>query len=97
MKIVVFRRTVLARCVCPVCHEPARPYPPHRWAPANGPRPAWSHVDGEPLCPMVGPDGYRPAPSPSLVAALWVAHVRCPFRTAATRQTFAPVVRVVTR
>jgi hypothetical protein len=29
--------------------------------PANGPRPGYSHPDGEPLCPVIGPHGYRPA------------------------------------
>lgn len=70
MKIIAFRWTVVARYVCPECHEPARPCPPHRWVPANGPRPAWSHVDGEPLCPVVGVDGYRPARRGRMLTAL---------------------------
>jgi hypothetical protein len=54
MKIIIFRRSVVARVACPVCHKPARHRPPRQRMPVNGPRPAWSHVDGEPLCPVVG-------------------------------------------
>lgn len=61
VKLDAFRRTRAARMACPVCHEPALPRPPRRWVAAYGPHPAWSHVDGEPLCPVVGADGYRPA------------------------------------
>jgi hypothetical protein len=61
VKTVVFRRVVVARMACPVCYEPARLLPPRRWLAVYGPRPSWSHVDGEPLCPVVGADGYRPA------------------------------------
>jgi hypothetical protein len=61
MKIIRLRRTVVARLACPVCYEPARACPPRMWVAANGPRPSWSHVDGEPLCPVAGADGYRPA------------------------------------
>jgi hypothetical protein len=47
--------------VCPECGEPVVRRPPTNWLPAWGPRPEYSHADGEPLCPVVGPDGYRPA------------------------------------
>lgn len=70
MKIISWRRVVVARMVCPVCHEPARANAPRRWVPAYGPRPAWSHVDGEPLCPVIGATGYRPARRPCTVTAL---------------------------
>ena len=52
----------MAQFKCPVCGEVAVNQPPTSWAPAFGPRPQWSHWDGEPLCPVIGPDGYRPAP-----------------------------------
>jgi hypothetical protein len=55
------RRTRPARhLVCRVCGEPARPCPPDRWCSANGPRPRWSHMDGQPLCPTPGTAGCRP-------------------------------------
>jgi hypothetical protein len=47
--------------VCPECGESVVRRPPTNWLPAWGPRPDYSHADGEPLCPVVGPDGYRPA------------------------------------
>ncbi len=47
--------------VCPECGEPAEENAPGRWTPANGPAPTWSHLDGEPLCPVVGQNGYEPA------------------------------------
>lgn len=47
--------------VCPVCGEPVRNRPPRTWNPTWGKRPGWSHLDGEPLCPVVGRGGYRPA------------------------------------
>ncbi len=48
--------------VCPECGEPARKVPPHEWPLAGwAPRPRFSHHDGTPLCPVVGPDGYTPA------------------------------------
>lgn len=47
--------------VCPECGEPVRPVPPTVPRPADEPVPVWSHLDGEPLCPVVGPHGYRPA------------------------------------
>jgi hypothetical protein len=50
-----------SQVVCPECGEPAVPHPPSSWTSAWGPRPAYSHPDGEPLCPVVGPGDYRPA------------------------------------
>lgn len=52
--------------VCPECGEPVRPVPPTAPRPApprpaDEPVPVWSHLDGEPLCPVTGPHGYRPA------------------------------------
>jgi len=47
--------------ICPECGEPARPQPPSIWTPAWGPPPGWSHLDGEPLCPVMTAAGYRPA------------------------------------
>lgn len=46
---------------CPECGEPAQARPPQRWNRANGPRPGYSHPDGEPLCPVMTATGYRPA------------------------------------
>lgn len=99
MKIIALRRTVVARCVCPQCHEPARPYPPHRWTPANGPRPAWSHWDGEPLCPVVGANGYRPARRGCVLIALRPVHPnRADRRRSHARRTRRTVTRrTVTR
>jgi hypothetical protein len=88
MKIITYRRVVVARAACPVCHEPAAPRPPRRWLTAHGPRPAWSHVDGEPLCPVVGAAGYRPARRPCLVTML---------RPARPRRSRAVARRTVTR
>jgi hypothetical protein len=47
---------------CPECGEPARRVPPHDW-PLSGwaAWPGFSHHDGTPLCPVIGPDGYAPA------------------------------------
>ncbi|GAB3160778.1 hypothetical protein GCM10027290_67240 [Micromonospora sonneratiae] len=58
---------------CPECGEPARPVPPRDW-PLNGfvPRPAASHHDGTPLCPVPGPDGSRPAEPVGVPARLTV-------------------------
>jgi hypothetical protein len=48
--------------VCPECREPARAVPPRDWLLAGWkPRPRFSHHDGTPLCPVVGPDGSTPA------------------------------------
>lgn len=51
----------MAKYVCPECGEPARKRPPRRWIVPGVPTPKWSHHDGEPLCPVVTRDGYRPA------------------------------------
>ncbi len=48
------------RPVCSQCGEPAKEAEPSSWAPAWSTTPQWSHQDGEPLCPVVGPDGYEP-------------------------------------
>ncbi len=47
---------------CPECGEPARTMPPRDW-PLDGfaSRPATSHHDGTPLCPVPGPNGSQPA------------------------------------
>ena len=54
-------QTIAARLWCPECGEPAVARPPTRWTNANGPRPERSHRDGEPLCPVMTAQGYRPA------------------------------------
>jgi len=88
MKIIRLRRTVVARSACPVCYEPARACPPRMWVAANGPRPSWSHVDGEPLCPVVGADGYRPARRACMVTAVRAGRSRRPgYRASITRRT----------
>lgn len=48
------------RAVCSQCSEPAEETSPSSWTPAWGEAPQWSHVDGEPLCPVVGANGYEP-------------------------------------
>jgi hypothetical protein len=50
-------RTGGTGAVCPECGEPVPPTAPR---PADEPVPVWSHLDGEPLCPVIGPHGYRP-------------------------------------
>jgi hypothetical protein len=50
--------------VCPECGEDAIEQPPNSLVPyaAHGlPVPAYSHPDGEPLCPVMGSRGYQPA------------------------------------
>ncbi|MGW4640780.1 hypothetical protein ACWEN6_19760 [Sphaerisporangium sp. NPDC004334] len=47
--------------ICPECEEPAEHAAPTSWTPAWGRAPSWSHLDGEPLCPVVGANGYQPA------------------------------------
>jgi hypothetical protein len=47
--------------VCPECGEPVRQRPPTALAPTGTPPTAWSHADGEPLCPVMTDDGYAPA------------------------------------
>lgn len=49
---------------CPECGEPVQPVPPTVaacWSGQGRPVPQWSHLDGQPLCPVVGPAGYQPA------------------------------------
>ncbi len=46
---------------CPECGEPITHTPPSAWQDFWGPRPDWSHLDGEPLCPVIGEHGYQPA------------------------------------
>ncbi|GAA4899337.1 hypothetical protein GCM10023405_19180 [Streptomonospora salina] len=46
---------------CPGCKEPVRRKPPRIWSIATD-RPAYSHHDGEPLCPVPAAEGdSRPA------------------------------------
>ncbi|GAA1105097.1 hypothetical protein [Nocardiopsis composta] len=45
---------------CPECGEAAQAKPPRIWAVGTA-RPAHSHLDGEPLCPVMTRWGYRPA------------------------------------
>ncbi|MFF5293009.1 hypothetical protein [Paractinoplanes globisporus] len=47
---------------CPVCDETTRPVPPDEW-PLRGfaPTPGASHLDGTPLCPVIGLHGAQPA------------------------------------
>jgi hypothetical protein len=47
--------------VCPECEEPVQQQPPTAIMPVSFGRPAWSHLDGEPLCPVMTSDGYAPA------------------------------------
>jgi len=56
---------------CPECGEPARPTPPRHW-PLDGfvSRPAASHRDGTPLCPVPGPEGSQPADPVGVAARL---------------------------
>jgi hypothetical protein len=52
-----------ADMVCPQCGEPAHESVPTDLVPAHYadiPVPEWSHLDGTQLCPVIGPDGYRP-------------------------------------
>ena len=49
---------------CPECGEPAVHQPPEDLVPyqAHGTEPPqWSHPDRSALCPVMTPDGYRPA------------------------------------
>jgi hypothetical protein len=54
-------QTITPSLWCPECGERAVARPPTRWTDANGPRPEHSHRDGEPLCPVMTAQGYRPA------------------------------------
>jgi hypothetical protein len=47
--------------VCPQCRKPVLSEPPAQWITAYGPLPQSCHLDGQPLCPVPGPDGYHPA------------------------------------
>lgn len=47
--------------ICPECKEPVQEVPPTTWCGAWGQAPDFSHLDGEPLCPVITADGYRPA------------------------------------
>ncbi|WP_239336871.1 hypothetical protein [Frankia sp. CiP3] len=47
--------------VCPECGERAVAAAPRSTAPAGQTVAAWSHIDGQPLCPVIGPSGYQPA------------------------------------
>lgn len=87
MESIIFRRVVVARLACPVCYEPARSCPPRRWLAAYGPRPSWSHVDGEPLCPVAGANGSRPARRPCMVTVLRRARPRRRWRSVPARRT----------
>lgn len=52
---------------CPECgeeavHKAPKPGPwLDTWTRTGRPVPEWSHRDGEPLCPVMGDDGYEPA------------------------------------
>lgn len=55
--------------ICPECEEDAIPTPPRDdrvpYQALGLPTPTWSHRDGTPLCPVIGPHGYQPAdPAP---------------------------------
>jgi hypothetical protein len=48
--------------MCPECHEPVVELPHITWHWALGPAPHYSHYpDREPLCPVIGDNGYEPA------------------------------------
>ena len=56
--------------ICSECEEAVHNVPPLKWLTAWGPRPQYSHLDGEPLCPgerhrtervRASAAGYRPA------------------------------------
>ncbi|TQS43733.1 hypothetical protein [Cryptosporangium phraense] len=54
------------RYVCPECGEPVEHVPPYdagtgALAGGDPARQEWSHLDGEPLCPVVTDTGYQPA------------------------------------
>ncbi|MGD9525313.1 hypothetical protein [Pseudonocardia sp.] len=59
--------------VCPECGEDAIEQPPAALVPYEAhdlARPVYSHPDGEPLCPVVGPHGYQPADPVEITAAV---------------------------
>lgn len=45
---------------CEECGEPAVEVEPTTWNSCWGRKPQWSHEDGEPLCSVLGADGYGP-------------------------------------
>jgi len=47
--------------VCPEYGEVALELAPTALSPEFQARPSWSHVDGEPLCPVMSAGGYVPA------------------------------------
>ena len=54
----------MSNTTCPECGEPAIHQPPEDLVPyqAHGAEPPqWSHPDRSALCPVMTPDGYRPA------------------------------------
>jgi hypothetical protein len=56
------RRAVETLPWCPQCGEQALDVPPRVWLLSGWlPRPAHSHYDGTPLCPVSGPRGSQPA------------------------------------
>ena len=84
--------------VCPECGEAARRCPPRRWVAATGPRPRWSHLDGEALCPVVGLTGYQPAdPRPAPPARRVRRRTPTPGRTPTAGVPNAGAVRLVAR
>lgn len=50
----------MPKLACAECGEPAQEQPPTAIRPAGAPGQRYSHLDGEPLCPVVGADGYEP-------------------------------------
>ena len=54
----------MTNTTCPECGDPAVHQPPDDLVPyqAHGTEPPqWSHPDRSALCPVMTPDGYRPA------------------------------------
>jgi hypothetical protein len=49
----------LPKLVCEECGEPAQEQPPLFYGRPLGPQ-RFSHLDGEPMCPTMGSDGYEP-------------------------------------
>jgi hypothetical protein len=47
--------------MCPECHESVVYNPRWIWNVHFGMLPEYSHLDGEPLCPVMGDNGYEPA------------------------------------
>jgi hypothetical protein len=62
-----------AALFCPECRELVRAVPPTEWPLAGwAPRPAHSHLDGTPLCPVYATGGVRPAEPVTAPARLTV-------------------------